>query len=49
MAVQILTDSTSYLGKDIREELNIRMVSLNLSFGNNSMRELDIDTIDFIR
>lgn len=43
MAVQILTDSTSYLREDTRNELNIRMVSLNLSFGNDSMREIDID------
>ncbi|MCB8814493.1 DegV family protein [Desulfosporosinus shakirovi] len=43
MAVQILTDSTSYLPENTRKELNIRMVSLNLSFGNNSMREIDID------
>jgi DegV family protein with EDD domain len=49
MAVQILTDSTSYLGKDIREELNIRMVSLNLSFGIDSMREVDIDNDRFYK
>jgi DegV family protein with EDD domain len=49
MAVQILTDSTSYLGKDIREELNIRMVSLNLSFENNTMREVDIDNDRFYK
>ncbi|TGE36069.1 DegV family protein [Desulfosporosinus fructosivorans] len=43
MAVQILTDSTSYLGEDITKKFSIRMVSLNLSFGNDSMREIDID------
>ena len=43
MAVQILTDSTSYLSEDIRKKLNIRMVSLSLSFGKDSMREVDID------
>ncbi|MBC2725111.1 DegV family protein [Desulfosporosinus sp.] len=47
MAVQILTDSTSYLQEAIRKELNIRMVSLNLSFGNDSMREMDIDNKTF--
>ena len=49
MGVQILTDSTSYLGEDIRKELQIRMVSLNLSFGNDSMREIDIDNDRFYK
>ncbi len=49
MGVQILTDSTSYLGEDIRKELKIRMVSLNLSFGNDSMREIDIDNDRFYK
>jgi len=49
MAVQVLTDSTSYLGKAIREELNIRMVSLNLSFGDESMKEIDIDNDRFYK
>jgi len=43
MAVQVLTDSTSYINKEIKEELNIRMVSLSLSFGSDSIREVDID------
>ena len=49
MAVKILTDSTSYLGKDIRKELNISMVSLNLSFGSDSIREVDIDNDRFYK
>lgn len=49
MAIQVLTDSTSYLGKDIREELNIRMVSLNLSFGDDCMKEIDIDNDRFYK
>jgi DegV family protein with EDD domain len=49
MGVQILTDSTSYLREDIRKELKIRMVSLNLSFGNDSMREIDIDNDRFYK
>lgn len=47
MAVQILTDSTSYLRESTRKELNISMVSLNLSFGNDCMREIDIDNETF--
>ena len=49
MAVQILTDSTSYLGEGIKKELNIKMVSLNLSFENDSMREVDIDNDRFYK
>lgn len=49
MAVKILTDSTSYLSQDIRNELDIRTVSLNLSFGNESIREMDIDNESFYK
>ena len=49
MTVTILTDSTSYLGDEIRKELNIKMVSLNLTFGNDSMREIDIDNDRFYK
>lgn len=49
MAVQILTDSTSYLSEVIRKELDIRIVSLNISFGDISMREMDIDNDSFYK
>jgi len=49
MTVTILTDSTSYLSEKIRKELNIKMVSLNLSFDNDSMREVDIDNNRFYK
>ncbi len=49
MAVQIMTDSTSYLGTPLREKYKIRMVSLNLSFGHESMRETDIDNETFYK
>jgi len=49
MAVQILTDSTSYLSEEIRFALNIRMVSLNLSFGSYSIKETDIDNESFFK
>lgn len=41
--IKILTDSTSYLSEDIREELDIRQVALNISFGDESIKEIDID------
>ena len=47
--VKILTDSTSYLSQDIRNEFDIRTVSLNLSFGNESFREMDIDNESFYK
>lgn len=49
MVVQILTDSTSYLSEDIKQELNIRLVSLSLSFGDDSVREVDIDNNRFYK
>lgn len=49
MAVIVLTDSTSYLSNEIRIKLNIKLVSLNLSFGNDSMREIDIDNDRFYK
>ncbi|HZK53062.1 MAG TPA: DegV family protein [Desulfosporosinus sp.] len=49
MTVSILTDSTSYLGEEIRKDLNINMVSLNLSFDNESIREVDIDNDRFYK
>ena len=49
MTVTLLTDSTSYLGDEIKKELNIKMVSLNLTFGNDSMREIDIDNDRFYK
>ena len=49
MTVTVLTDSTSYLGNEIRKELNIKMVSLNLTFGSESMREIDIDNDRFYK
>ncbi|AFM40629.1 EDD domain protein, DegV family [Desulfosporosinus acidiphilus SJ4] len=45
----VLTDSTSYLSEKIRKELNIKMVSLNISYGNDSMREIDIDNDRFYK
>ena len=49
MTVTILTDSTSYLGEEIKKALNIKMVSLNLSFGHESIREVDIDNDRFYK
>ncbi len=47
MAVQILTDSTSYIHKDIQKELGIKIISLNVIRGYESIKEIDIDNKTF--
>ncbi len=42
MAVKILTDSTSYIDKVITNNLDIKTVSLNVIFGNESFKEIDL-------
>jgi len=49
MAVQILTDSTSYIDKNIREKLKINIVSLSVNFEDESFREVDIDNETFYK
>ena len=47
MSVKIVTDSTSYIPKEYIEKYNINVISLNVTTGDNSQRELDIDNISF--
>lgn len=47
MGVHVLTDSTSYIPDDIIEEYNIKRVSLSLSFGGESIKELEINNDEF--
>lgn len=47
MSIKIITDSTSYIPKEYIEKYNINVISLNVTIGNNSRRELDIDNIFF--
>jgi len=49
MAVKVLTDSTSCLDEMIARELNIRIVSLSLSFGEDIIREVDIENDVFYK
>lgn len=49
MAVRVLTDSTSYIDDEVREELDIRRVSLNVSFGEDSHRESDLSNEEFYK
>jgi len=47
MAVKILTDSTSYINKNIIQELNIEVVSLSVTFEDESFKEVEILNSDF--
>lgn len=48
MKVAIMTDSTAYLPKNIREELQIEMVPLTVVFGDRSYQEeIDIQASEF--
>ncbi|NLG87062.1 MAG: DegV family protein [Firmicutes bacterium] len=47
MAVKVLTDSTSYIDNELREELDIKIVSLYVSFPDESRKETEIDNKTF--
>ncbi|WP_440602925.1 DegV family protein [Bacillus sp. GB_SG_008] len=48
MKTAIVTDSTAYLPKHVREELNIHIIPLNVIFGNDSYQEeVEITAADF--
>jgi len=49
MAVKILTDSTSYIDKNIKEELDIKTISLNVIFENDNFKESDISNENFYK
>jgi DegV family protein with EDD domain len=49
MTVKILTDSTSYIEKNIENQLDIKVISLNVIFGNESFKERDIDNEVFYK
>ncbi len=46
--IAVLTDSTAYIPASIRDQWNVHMVPLNVSFGNESYREeIDLTTDEF--
>lgn len=50
MKVAVMTDSTAYIPKDLREKLNIHMVPLNVVFGDESYRdEIEISVDEFYK
>lgn len=49
MAIKVVTDSTSYLPRHLRDELDIRVVSLSVNFADETYAEEEIDNITFYR
>ncbi len=48
MKIAVVTDSTAYLPKDVREALSIYMIPLSVTFGNETYREeIDISAEQF--
>lgn len=43
MSVKVLTDSTSYIDEDTIANLDIKIISLNVIFGNDSFKETSLD------
>ena len=49
MGISVITDSTSYIKEELRRELNIKKVSLYVSFPDFTVRELEISNDEFYR
>jgi DegV family protein with EDD domain len=49
MAIEVITDSTSYIDESLRQELGIKIVSLSVNFEDESFRETDIDNETFYK
>ena len=49
MSVKIITDSTSYIDRDLRESLDIKILPLLISFTDESIKETDISNEDFYK
>ena len=47
MSVKIITDSTSYIPKELIEKYDIKVVSLNVIMNNVSYRETELKNSEF--
>jgi DegV family protein with EDD domain len=47
MGLKVLTDSTSYINEEIKKELDIKTIALNIVFDSESIMETDIDNKAF--
>lgn len=49
MGVKVITDSTSYLSREMINKYDISVVSLNVTLNNKSIREVDITNEEFYK
>lgn len=49
MSVRVVVDSTSYIPRSLRDELDMHVVSLAVVFPDGAQRELDVDDGEFYR
>ena len=49
MSIKIVTDSTSYIPKNLLDKYDIKVVSLNISIKDKNVRELDITNEEFYK
>lgn len=49
MSIRTITDSTSYLTEKIMQGLNIKVLSLNISFADETLRELETGNDEFYK
>jgi len=49
VSIQVITDSTSYISGAVAEELGIRVIPLSFTFGEEYIRETEIDNEDFYK
>ncbi|MGG7179290.1 DegV family protein [Clostridium paraputrificum] len=49
MGVKIITDSTGYIPKELVDEYDISIVSLNVVLNGESYREVDLDNVEFYK
>lgn len=50
MKTAVVTDSTAYIPKDLRDRYNIHMIPLNVIFGETSYREeIDMSWKDYYK
>lgn len=49
MAVKIITDSTSYLSEKLVNDLDINVISLFVTFNDDSIKELEISNTEFYK
>jgi len=47
--IQVITDSTSYISEAVAEELGIKIIPLSFTFGQDHIRETEIENEDFYK